>query len=145
MSSDDRTNENSDSDDNKREEARPFDEQRFVEALVQKIWEPDFYPLPWFEAVLCYLLRREWNGVTILRVMVTTEGQLVGWPQRSPDEENLHWGPHPMWSFGTFEGTVRKICKLADSAELTNAERAYLLNRLPKPWIKSFDESLPEA
>lgn len=85
---------------------------------------------PDFRAVLSALLGERWEGIYFLQLMVTTCGRIVANPQVC-GAHIASFAPRPLLGLCRLSTAFRCICRLAQEKNLSGAERAFLLNRLP--------------
>jgi len=86
---------------------------------------------PGFIALLAYLLAHPSPPIVLLGIKLTADGELIGRPQIvGEDIAMIEFRPYV--GLSSLQRAVEGICKYADERGLSNAERASLLNRLPR-------------
>lgn len=106
------------------------EEERFCVRLAEKIGYAGRHERGDFRAVLSALLGQRWEGIYFLGLSVTTCGRIVATPQVC-GADLVCFGPKPLLGLCLLSIAFRCICRLAEEKNLSAAERAFLLNRLP--------------
>lgn len=105
---------------------------RIRRGILRKIWRAQPVVRADFGALLASLLDQEWQDKRFGRLMLTNDGFVAGIPLVA-SEPAWKWDfrPRPIWMLCRLDYAIETICESAIGWNLTHAERAYLLNKLP--------------